>query len=86
MNATKSLQIPVRLAPPVLKHNISEADWPEPSHVVADRQQRIRVDAGRQAESGLRFRLELQVQRRQSRAEPERSCRRYTALQADLVY
>jgi hypothetical protein len=35
------------------------ANWPEPAHRIADRQQRIRVDAGRQAERGLGFFLEL---------------------------
>ena len=62
VNATKSLQIPVRLAPSVLVDDIGQrntANWTEPSHVVADRQQRIGVDAGRQSECGLRFLLEL---------------------------
>ncbi len=47
-------------------------DWPEPAHRVADRQQGIRMHAGRQAESGLRLLLEIQVQRRQCRAQAER--------------
>jgi hypothetical protein len=60
------------LAPPVLIDDIGQrnaADWPKPAHRVANRQQGIRVDAGRQTERGLRFRFELQVKRRQRRAE-----------------
>jgi hypothetical protein len=34
------------------------ADWPKPSHSIADRQQSIGVNAGRQAERGLRFLLD----------------------------
>jgi len=45
-----------------------------PTHWIADRQKGIGMDAGRQPESGLRFLLELQVQRRQCRPEAERSC------------
>jgi hypothetical protein len=70
------LQIPGRLAPPVFVDDIRKsdaADWLEPAHWVADRQQGIRMDAGRQSESGLSFLLELQVQRRQGRPEAERS-------------
>jgi hypothetical protein len=72
------LQIAVRLAPAIFEDDISEsntADWPEPSHRIADRQQSIRVKTGRQAQSRFRFLLELQVQRRQRRAEAERSRR-----------
>jgi hypothetical protein len=66
-----SLQIPVSLAPSIFVDNISErntADWPEPAHWVADRQQGIGVDAGRQSERGLGFLLEIQVEFRQCRA------------------
>jgi hypothetical protein len=62
VNATKSLQIPVRLAPSVFADDIGRRDtanWIEPAHGVADRQQSIRMDAGWQAESGLRLLLEL---------------------------
>ena len=62
VNATKSLQIPVSLTPPIFIDHIDErntADWPEPSHWIADRQQGIGIDAERQAECGLRFILEL---------------------------
>jgi hypothetical protein len=68
------LQIPARLAPPVFVDDIRKsdaADWLEPAHWVADRQQGIRMDAGRQSESGLSFLLELQVQRRQGRPEAQ---------------
>ena len=60
-----SLQIPVRLAPPVFIDDIGErytADWPEPAHGIADRQQGIGVDAGRETERGLGFLLEIQVE------------------------
>jgi hypothetical protein len=70
-----SLQIPVRLAPPIFIDDIGQrnaADWPKPSHGVPDGQQGIGVDARRQPECGLRCFLELQVQRRQCRAEAER--------------
>jgi hypothetical protein len=84
------LQIPVRLAPPIFVDDIgvrNTADWPEPPHRIADRQQSIGMDAGRQPESGLGFLLELQVQRRQSRAKPERSrCeQQYSAPQDDFL-
>src|SRR5271165_2979472 len=75
------LQIRVRLAPLISVNDIRKrdtADWPEPTHWVADRQQGIRVDSGRQSECGLRFLLELQIQGRQSRTEAERSrCEQY---------
>jgi len=74
-DALGSLKIPVRLAPQVFIDHIGErdtADWPEPAHRVADRQQSIRVETGGQSERGLSFLLELQIQRRQGRAEPER--------------
>jgi hypothetical protein len=77
------LQIPVRLAPPVFIDDICKrdtADWPKPAHGVADRQQGIRMDAGRQSESGLSFLLELQIQRRQGRAQTERSRRQQHVL------
>jgi len=69
-DALGSLQIPVRLAPPVFIDHIGErdtADWPEPAHRVADRQQGTGMDAVRQAESGLGFLLEIQVECRQCR-------------------
>jgi hypothetical protein len=71
-DALGSLQIPVRLAPPVFIDHIGErdtADWPEPAHRVADRQQGIGMDAVRQAESGLGFLLEIQVECRQCRTK-----------------
>src|SRR6266550_4738384 len=52
------LSIVVALSPPIFVHDFGErdtADWPEPAHWVADRQQGIRMDAGRQSNSGLRF-------------------------------
>jgi hypothetical protein len=48
--------------PPILADDIGERDaanWPKPPHGVADRQQGIRLDAGRQAERGLGLLLEL---------------------------
>jgi len=67
------------MAPTILVDHIGKRntmDWPEPADWVADRQQSIGVDAGRQAERGLRFLLELQVQRCQCRAEVKRSRRK----------
>ena len=67
---------PERLAPAILVNDIGQRDpanRPEPSHRIADRQQGIRMDTGWKAQSGFRFVLELQVQRRQSRAEAEGS-------------
>ena len=60
----ESLQIPVRLTPPILVNDIGEgytADWPKPPHRISDRQQGIGVRAGRQSERGLCLLLELQV-------------------------
>jgi hypothetical protein len=57
-----SLQIPVRLAPPIFVDDISEsdtADGSEPSHRVANQQQGIGMDAGRQSERGLGFLLKI---------------------------
>src|SRR5206468_2309348 len=62
------LSIVVGLAPPIFIDDIGErntTDWPKPAHWVADRQQGIGMHAGRQAERGLRFLLELQIERRQ---------------------
>jgi hypothetical protein len=56
------LQIPVRLAPPVLINDISERDtanWPEPPNWVPNRQQGIGVHIGRQPERSFHFLLEL---------------------------
>ena len=78
-----SLQISARLTPPIFVDDIGErytANRPKPSHRVADRQQGIGMDAGRQAECGLRFLLKLQIQRRQGRAEAERSRRQQHIL------
>ena len=75
--------IPARLAPAILIHDISQrytTHWPKPAHRMSDRQQGIRMDAGRQPESGLSFLLEIQIQRRQSRAEAERSRRQQHVL------
>jgi hypothetical protein len=70
--------ISVRLAPSIFIDDIGErntADGPEPSQGIADRQQGIREETGRKAQSRFCFLLELQVKRRQCRAEAERSCR-----------
>ena len=59
---SRSLQIAVSLSPPVFVNDIGERDtanWPKPAHGVADRQQSIGMDAGRQAQSRFRFLLEL---------------------------
>jgi hypothetical protein len=59
---SRSLEIPIRPTPSILMDDISQrdtADWPEPAHRVADRQQGIGVDTGRQPERGLRLLLEL---------------------------
>jgi hypothetical protein len=72
------LQIAVRLAPLVLIDDIGERDTAnraKPAHGVADRQQGIGVETGRKAQSRFRFLLELQIKRRQSRAQAERSRR-----------
>jgi len=72
-----SLQIPARLSPSIFVDDIGErntTDWTEPAHWVAHRQQRIGMNIRRQTEFGFRLLLELQVQRRLSRAEAERSC------------
>ena len=64
------LQIPARLTPPILVDDIGErntADRPKPSYRVADRQQGIGVDAGRQAECGLRFLLNCKYSVSESR-------------------
>jgi hypothetical protein len=78
-----SLQIPVRFTPPILVDDISQrntAYWSKPAHGVADRQQGVGMDVREQPECGFRFFLELQVQRRQSRAEAERSRRQQHVL------
>src|SRR3954466_6726644 len=52
------LQITANLAPPIFIDDIGQRDTanpPEPGHGIADRQQGIRMDAGWQAECGLRF-------------------------------
>jgi hypothetical protein len=75
---SRLLQIPARLTPSIFVDDIGErytANWPEPAHGIPDRQQGIGVDVRRQLECGLRFLLELQIQRRQCRAEAERSRR-----------
>src|ERR1700719_671291 len=78
-----SLQIPIRLAPSIFKDDIGQrdtADRPKPTLGVADRQQGIGMDIRRKSKCRLRFFLELQVQRRQSRSEAERSCREQHVL------
>ena len=68
------LQTPRRLAPPIVENDIRQrntANWTELAHLVAERQYRIRMGVRRQTESGLRFLLELQVQRHQSRTKAE---------------
>jgi hypothetical protein len=81
----------VALAPLILVDDIGErntADWPEPAHWVADRQQCMRVDAGRQSKSGLGFFLELQIQRGQCRPEAKRSRHKqqYSAQRDDFSW
>lgn len=66
---SKSLQSTVRLARPVLKHDISEADWPEPSHGVSNWQRGIRVHAGQEVKGGVRFLTSNCNTASQSRAE-----------------
>jgi len=81
------LEITASLAPPILVDDICKrytANWPEPTYGVADRQQGIRVDARWQSERGLRFLLELQIQRRQSRTEAQRSCREQHVLNSRI--
>jgi hypothetical protein len=61
VNATKSPQVPVRLALSVFVDDIGQrntANWPEPAPGIADRQEGIRVHAGRQLKIGLRFFLD----------------------------
>ena len=70
--------ITVMLPPSIVVDDIGERDTanrPEPAHRIADRQQGIGVDVRRQAKRGLRFLLELQLKRGQSRAKAERSRR-----------
>ena len=72
------IPISVRLAPPIFVDDISEsdtADGSEPSHRVANQQQGIGMDAGRQSERGLRFPSRTANTAYQSRAEVEGSSR-----------
>src|SRR5947209_11089582 len=55
------LRILARLSPLIFENDIGEGDTanrPEPTHRVADRQQSVGVDAGRQTECSLRFLFE----------------------------
>ena len=82
------LQIPARLAPSILVDDICErntANRPKPAHRIPDRKQRIRVDAGRKAQSSLRFLLELQIKGCQSRAEAECSRRQQHVWTAGYI-
>ena len=81
-----SLQIAIRLTPSIFVDDIGErhtANWPKLSHRIADRQQSIGVDVRRQPECNLRFLLELQVQRCQSRAKAECPRREQRVLEGD---
>jgi hypothetical protein len=63
--------------------DISERDtanWTEPAHGVPNRQQRIGVDAGREAKRGLRFPSRTANTACQSRAEVEGSSRQQHIL------
>src|SRR5712671_1431003 len=59
------------------------ADWPEPAHEIADRQQGIRMDAGRQSESGLRFPLDLLHRTGSTARNAERQTEIETAVSRD---
>jgi hypothetical protein len=77
--------ISVRLAPSIFVDDIGERDTanrPKASHGIADRKQGIRVEAEarRKAHNGFCFLLELQIQRRQGRAEAGRSRRQQHVL------
>jgi hypothetical protein len=64
VNATKSLQIPVRVAPSVFVDGIGQRNTtnrPESAHRVADREQSIGMDARRQPERGFGFLVEVQI-------------------------
>jgi hypothetical protein len=68
--------ITVRLAPLISEDTLRErntASWLKPAHRVADRQQGIRVDAGRQTEPSYASFLELRVQRGYLLDEAERT-------------
>src|ERR1700730_10696881 len=75
--------IAVRLSPSIFIDNLGEwysANWPESSQGIPNWQKRIRVHVGRQAKSSFDLHLEIQVQRRESRAETERSRRQQHVL------
>jgi len=75
-------QIPMTLAPTILIGDIGErntANRPEPAYKVADQQQGLGMHAGRKAQSGLRFFLELQAER--CRCRTEALTRRFALLQ-----
>src|SRR5215472_5332345 len=77
------LKIPVSLAPPVFVNHVVQsnpADRSKPPHRVADGQQGIGVETGRQAEGGLHLHLKLQIKCRQGRAETEGARRQQHVL------
>src|SRR5215469_938095 len=64
--------MPRRLTPSVLEDDIRKRnapDRPEPSHRIADRQQRIGMDVRWQPKCRIDLLLEFQVERRQSGTE-----------------
>jgi hypothetical protein len=66
--------ISARLPPLISEGDIGErntADWSELTHWLADEQRGIRMDVRKQPERGLGVFLELQIKRRQSRAEAD---------------
>ena len=77
------LQIRVEVAPPIFVNHIGQRDTAnraKPPSRLTDRQRGIGMHAGRQPERGFCFLLELQIERRQVRAEAERSRRQQHVL------
>src|SRR5258708_5598660 len=73
----------IGLAPPVEIDDVGErpaADRPEAPHRIADRQDGVGVEPGRDAHRGVDLLLVGDVPRRQGRAEPERPCRQQHVL------
>src|SRR5258708_29594932 len=73
----------IELAPPVEIDDVGErptADRPEAPHRIADRQDGVGVEAGRDAHRSIDFLLVSDVPRRQGRAEPERARRQQHVL------
>src|SRR6516164_11671548 len=77
----------IGLAPPVEIDNVGErpaADWPEPAHRVAERQDGVGVEAGRDAHRGVDLFLVIDVPCRQGRAEPESARRQQHVLNGGI--